>query len=481
MFAPPRQERLLLKNCGVIGPCVEVTRRVLRAILSALAVARPCAPDEPSQNAFVGSFNGRLHDECLNQRLFSGSAMRAPSSKRDGSTTKPRRSHTSLGGLASLAYAQHDCAGWNSALEHSEGAVNRPWPSHTLQQIDWWPARIRGLGQSPDVVLPHPDNRAAHVVCQRGVPMNFPFSRTRLGVGQLSCPPCGSPRLFRAVGGGVHCRPPILCRPFWGWRSLTGEHVKIGPDRAGPRYAAWWRAWAQSAHQNERGRSRVRLVSRRYAIDRCVCFARALCSAAVAHRQMARASSICRSDGRVERVTQEFASVLVWMVSNFCPLGEGTHKLVADRKSIRSGSCDYLISLRRRRAPWLSRGRRWVDHVAGRFQRRATRTQRTCSMCAWRWCDRAVRTLSVPTAWYDRRRDGGDARALAIVFGWVEWSAVNGRYKELGPLSWDGAHARIQWHHGSCARHNERRMVRMWRASCSSDNAYLTLRRDVLE
>jgi putative transposase len=32
------------------------------------------APGKPQQNAFVESFNGRLHDECLNETLFTSLA-----------------------------------------------------------------------------------------------------------------------------------------------------------------------------------------------------------------------------------------------------------------------------------------------------------------------------------------------------------------------------------------------------------------------
>ena len=45
-----------------------------------LAVAEPVvrfetAPGEPTQNAFFESFNGRLRDECLNERLFTSMAQ----------------------------------------------------------------------------------------------------------------------------------------------------------------------------------------------------------------------------------------------------------------------------------------------------------------------------------------------------------------------------------------------------------------------
>jgi len=33
------------------------------------------APGEPTQNAFLKSFNGRLRDECLNETLFASIAQ----------------------------------------------------------------------------------------------------------------------------------------------------------------------------------------------------------------------------------------------------------------------------------------------------------------------------------------------------------------------------------------------------------------------
>ena len=65
------------------------------------------APGNPTQNAFVESFNGRLRDECLNEHLFDGldDARRIIEAWRiDYNTHRP---HTSLGGLAPLTYADH--------------------------------------------------------------------------------------------------------------------------------------------------------------------------------------------------------------------------------------------------------------------------------------------------------------------------------------------------------------------------------------
>lgn len=54
---------------------------------------------KPQQNGFVGSFNGRLRDECLNEHLPSLAAARRiiEAWRRDYNTVRP---HSSLGGLA---------------------------------------------------------------------------------------------------------------------------------------------------------------------------------------------------------------------------------------------------------------------------------------------------------------------------------------------------------------------------------------------
>ena len=57
------------------------------------------APGKPQQNGFVGSFNGRFRDECLNEHLFSSliAARRIIEAWRiDHNTERP---HTSLDGL----------------------------------------------------------------------------------------------------------------------------------------------------------------------------------------------------------------------------------------------------------------------------------------------------------------------------------------------------------------------------------------------
>ena len=54
------------------------------------------APGEPTQNAFVESFNGRLRDECLNETLFMSLAqVRAVLAawRDDYNAVRPRSSH----------------------------------------------------------------------------------------------------------------------------------------------------------------------------------------------------------------------------------------------------------------------------------------------------------------------------------------------------------------------------------------------------
>ena len=78
------------------------------------------APGKPTQNAFVGSFNGRLRDGCLNETLFT-SLVHARSIlaawKHDYDTV---RSHSKLGGRTPAKIAGQ--RGW--------GMPPTPLPSH---------------------------------------------------------------------------------------------------------------------------------------------------------------------------------------------------------------------------------------------------------------------------------------------------------------------------------------------------------------
>lgn len=65
------------------------------------------APGKSQQNGFVGSFNGRFRDKCLNKHLFSSltSARRIIKAWRiDYNTARP---HTSLNSLTPAAIATH--------------------------------------------------------------------------------------------------------------------------------------------------------------------------------------------------------------------------------------------------------------------------------------------------------------------------------------------------------------------------------------
>jgi putative transposase len=57
------------------------------------------APGNPTQNAFVESFNGRRRDECLNETLFTSMVQARAvlvAWRQDDNTIRP---HSKLGGL----------------------------------------------------------------------------------------------------------------------------------------------------------------------------------------------------------------------------------------------------------------------------------------------------------------------------------------------------------------------------------------------
>ena len=63
------------------------------------------APGKPQQNGFVGSFNGRLRDECLNEHLFSSLAAARRIIEAWRIDYNIERSHTSLDGLTPAVFA----------------------------------------------------------------------------------------------------------------------------------------------------------------------------------------------------------------------------------------------------------------------------------------------------------------------------------------------------------------------------------------
>jgi putative transposase len=58
------------------------------------------------QNGFVESFNGRLHDECLNEHIFTSYRYAQHVIEDWGTDGNQNRPHTSLNGLAPNEFAQ---------------------------------------------------------------------------------------------------------------------------------------------------------------------------------------------------------------------------------------------------------------------------------------------------------------------------------------------------------------------------------------
>ena len=80
------------------------------------------APGKPVQNAFVESFNGRLRDELLNERLFrslSHARTELAAWRVDYNTTRP---HSRLGWLTPQAYA---ATRRSAALRSIDGSAPR--------------------------------------------------------------------------------------------------------------------------------------------------------------------------------------------------------------------------------------------------------------------------------------------------------------------------------------------------------------------
>ncbi len=82
-------------------------------------------PGKPTENAFVGSFNGRFRQECLNENRFLSLADaqdKIETWRRDYNETRP---HSSLGNLTPAEFA--------ARASFSDSATLRPqnWPDST--------------------------------------------------------------------------------------------------------------------------------------------------------------------------------------------------------------------------------------------------------------------------------------------------------------------------------------------------------------
>ena len=75
------------------------------------------APDEPMQNAFAESSNGRLRDECLNEHIFGNLAEAQKIIENWRIDYNIQRPYTSHGGLAPAVYANINRATGFASLE----------------------------------------------------------------------------------------------------------------------------------------------------------------------------------------------------------------------------------------------------------------------------------------------------------------------------------------------------------------------------
>jgi putative transposase len=69
------------------------------------------APDKPTQNAFLESFNGRLCDECLNETLFTSMAQVGAVMAAWRDDYNAVRPHSKLGGRTPIEAAKHALSG----------------------------------------------------------------------------------------------------------------------------------------------------------------------------------------------------------------------------------------------------------------------------------------------------------------------------------------------------------------------------------
>jgi putative transposase len=87
------------------------------------------APDKPTQNAFVESFNGRMRDELLNETLFTSLAHareKITASVHDYNTGRP---HSSLGYATPATFAADLKKQGSTSLRIAEGYATQPLAS----------------------------------------------------------------------------------------------------------------------------------------------------------------------------------------------------------------------------------------------------------------------------------------------------------------------------------------------------------------
>ena len=64
------------------------------------------APEKPTQNAFIESFNGKLRDECLNENLFTTLTEAKETLKEWKDDYNQQRPHSSLENLTPQEFAE---------------------------------------------------------------------------------------------------------------------------------------------------------------------------------------------------------------------------------------------------------------------------------------------------------------------------------------------------------------------------------------
>ena len=80
--------------CGQWADCQGVTLRLIE-------------PGKPNQNAYIGSFNGRLRDECLSEHWFPNLLQARAVIETLRREYNEERPQTALGGMTPEAYPKH--------------------------------------------------------------------------------------------------------------------------------------------------------------------------------------------------------------------------------------------------------------------------------------------------------------------------------------------------------------------------------------